>query len=137
MMKKILPLLFCLGLEPTYAQELNSFQEIYDSVKNGNNISFVINLEACEMKTPVTNFVASISPQAVLLRQNYVVFSNSPITTNNPAFPGRPIMENVTYKLTNADNLNIAVKYFSLPDYTIVGDMSAVCPLKTAVKIYS
>ncbi len=119
-----------------YSKELNSFQEIYDSVEEGNKIKFIIHLDACVMKTPVSTLTAFISPRAILLRQTYLTFSHSPMTTRNPNFMDQPIIENVTYKLTH-ESLHMTIKFLSLPNYNVVGETRAVCPLSKAVRVFS
>jgi hypothetical protein len=136
-MKKRLALLLIVASVPSYAKELPSFSDIYDNISSGKNIKLVINFDACEPKLPVGSIFVDTKPTAVMLRQNYLQFSNSPLTTNNPAYPEKPILENVTYKLTNDDKLHVVVKFITLPDYTIVSQSSSVCALNTAVKVYN
>lgn len=133
-MKRWLFMVLLFVLDPVYAEELKSFQEIYDSVKQGKNIKFVINFENCIMKSPISNLTIFISPRAIMLRQNYLKFSHSPMTLNNPNFPDQPIIENVSYKLTS-ESLNMTIKFLSLPNYTVVGETNAVCPLNKSVKV--
>ena len=136
-MNKILAMLLILVSVQPFAKELQSFSDVYNSVSSGENIKLIINFDACDPKPPVGNIFVSTKPTAVMLRQSYLQFSNSPITTNNPAYPERPILENVTYKLTNADKLQVVIKLITLPDYIVVNQSSLVCPLNTAVKVYN
>jgi hypothetical protein len=121
----------------SFSKELQSFSDVYDSLSSGKNIKLVINFDACDPKLPVGNIFVYTKPTAVMLRQSYLQFSDSPITTNNPSYPEKPILENVTYKLTNADTLHVVVKFITLPDYIIVNQLNSVCPLNTAVKVYN
>lgn len=136
-MNKMLALLLILVSVESSAKELQSFSDIYDSVISGKNIKLVINFDACDPKPTFGKISVYIKPTAVMLHQSYLQFSNSPLTTNNPAYPEKPILENVTYKLTNADMLHVVVKSITLPDYIVVSQSSAVCSLNTAVKVYN
>lgn len=136
-MNKILAMSLILVSMPSFAEELKSFRDIYDRVSHGKNIKLVINFDACDPKPTIGNIFVYTKPSAVMLRQNYLRFSNSSITTNNPAYPEKAILESVTYKLTNADKLYVVVKSIALPEYTIVSQSSSVCTLDTAVKIYN
>ena len=136
-LKKLIVLLLLLPFTSTYAKELTSFNAIYDSLSNGRNIKLVIHFDACDPKPPVSNVAVYTTPRAVMLRKNYVTFSNSPLTTNNPAYPNKPILENITYKITNDENLKVVMKTFTLPDYNLVNETSMNCPLKTAVRVYN
>ncbi|MFT4059459.1 MAG: VirK family protein [Legionella sp.] len=136
-MNKMLAMLLILVSVPSFAKELQSFSDIYNSVSSGKNIKLVINFDACDPKPPVGNILVYTKPTAVMLRQNYLQFSNSPITTNNPAYPEKPILENVTYRLTNDDKLHVVVKLITLPDYIVASQSSSVCLLNTAIKVYN
>lgn len=136
-MKKLLITLLMLLPIQSFAKELQSFREIYDSISNGKNIKLVIDFDACDPKPPVTHIQVFTKPAAVMLRQSYLQFANSPITRNDPAYPKKPVMRNVTYKLTNDGKLNIMTTLMTLPDYTVVKETSSVCPLNLAVKVYN
>jgi hypothetical protein len=136
-MSKMLAMLLIFSSTQLFANELHSFSDIYESLSNGNNIKLVINFDACDPRPPVNSVLVYTKPSTVLLRQSYLQFSNSPMTTNNPAYPEKPILENVTYKLTNADMLHVIVKLITLPDYNIVSKSSSVCALNTAVKVFN
>jgi hypothetical protein len=136
-MKKTWIVLLMLVSVQSFASELRSFNDIYDSVSQGKNIKFVINFDACDPKPSVDNIMVYTKPTAVMLRQNYLQFSNSPITTTNPAYLGKPILENTTYKLTNDGTLRVVVKWMTLPEYVLVNQSNSNCPLNTAVKVYN
>jgi hypothetical protein len=136
-MNKMLTMLLILVSVQSFSKELQSFSNIYDSVISGKNIKLVINFDACDPKPSVSNIFVYTKPTAMMLRQSYLQFSNSPVTTNNPAYPEKPILENVTYKLTNAGKLHVIVKLITLPDYIVVSQSSSVCPLNSAVKVYN
>ena len=133
----MMAVLLALTSAQSIAKELHSFRDVYDSLSKGKNIKLVINFDECDPKPPVTNILVYTKPTAVMLRQNYLQFSNSPITTNNPMYPGKAILENSTYKLTNDDKLNVVVKTITLPDYIVMNQLTSICPLNTAVKIYN
>lgn len=136
-MNKMLAILVILVSSQSSAKELQSFSEMYDSVSSGKNIKLVINFDACEPKSSGSNILVYTTPKAMMIRPSYLQFANSPITTNNPAYPEKPIIENVTYKLTNADKLHVVIKLITLPDYKVINHSSSVCPLHTAVKVYN
>lgn len=136
-MNKMLVMLLIVLSVPSFAKELPSFNAIYDSISHGKPIQLVIHFDACDPKPPIDNIVVYTQPTAVMLRQHYLQFSNSPMTTNHPAYPDKPILENVTYRLTNADTLHVMVKLITLPDYQVVSQSNSICPLRMAVKVYN
>lgn len=119
-----------------HSKELHSFQEVYDSVTQGENIKFVIDLGVCVPKK--SNILISITPTTILLQDKYLKFSNlSTITSDTSNLWDVVMLEYSTYKLTNKDNLNVSIRGISLPDYTIYTTFDAVCSLKDAVKVFS
>lgn len=136
-MKKIFTILFLLLSTHSYADELRTFNDIYTSLINGKNIKLVIYAYACS-PTPITrDMIIYTTPQAVILHQNYLQFSNSPMTTNNPDKPDQPVLENVTYKINDKDQVLIELKIISLPDYQILKKQSSVCALNTAASVFN
>ena len=136
-MSKKLAILLIFVSAQSFATTLNSFNEIYQNVSNGKNIKLVINFDACDPKPSVSNVQVYLKPTAIMLRESYLQFSNSPLTTNNPAYPNKPILENVTYKLMDDNQLYVTVKSISLPDYTVINQSSSACALNTAVRVYN
>jgi len=136
-LRKLLAIMFACSITSLHANELKSFGEIYNSLRDGKNISMIINFDNCNPKPPVANIVVYTTPTAVMLRKTYLQFSNSPLTTNNPSFPQKPVLENVTYKINNTDNVDIVVRIITLPDYTIVKETNSACPLNTAIRVFN
>ena len=124
-------------MAPTFAGELKSFNEIYNSIQAGNNIRMIINFDLCSPIPPIANIHVYTAPTAIMMRKNYLQFSNSPLTTNNPHFPKKPVLENSTYKMTDNNEVNIVTRVITLPDYAVVNEVNSVCQLGTAVKIFN
>ena len=137
-MKKILSIL-TLGMLTScaYADELKSFHEIYNSLQAGKNIKLLINFDHCTPTPPVSNIQVYTTPTAVMMRKNYLQFSNTPLTTNNPMFPKTPILENCTYKITDNNQITITTRVIKLPDYAVMNETTSVCSLGTSVKVYN
>lgn len=130
-------MLLACGITLAYANELKSFSEIYNSIQAGKNIRMIINFDSCSPKLPIANINVYTAPTAILMRKNYLQFANSPLTTNNPKFPQKPVLENVTYKITDNNEVSIITKVIMLPDYTIANETSSICTLGTAVKVFN
>ena len=136
-MKKLLLILLASSVTSVYASELKSFDEIYNSLQEGNNIRMVINFDKCSPPPHVDNMLIYTTPTAVMMRKDYLQFANSPLTTNNPDYPKQPILQNVTYKMTNANEMTIVTRMFKLPDYNLVYEANSVCELGTGVRIFN
>ncbi len=136
-MKKLLCILLAGAMSATYAIELKSFNEIYNSIQAGKNIRMVINFDHCSPIPPIANIHVYTAPTAIMMRKNYLQFANSPLTTNNPQFPKIPVLENCTYKIADNNEVNIVTRVITLPDYAIANEVSSVCQLGKAVKVFN
>ena len=136
-MKKLFCLLLASGMTCVYAEKLKSFNEIYNSLQNGKNIRLLINLDSCLPKPEFPNIVIYTTPAAIIIQKDHLQFANSHLTTNNPEFQKKLIIENVTYRITNNDEVNITTRIISLPDYALAKESTLTCSLKTAVKVFN
>jgi len=136
-MKKILLMLLICGMNSIYAHELKSFGDIYKSIQAGKNIRMIINFDNCSPKPPVANILVYTAPTAIMVRKNYLQFSNSPLTTNNPHYLKIPVLENCTYKISENNEVNIVTRVITLPAYAINEEMSSICKLGVAVRVFN
>lgn len=120
----------------SYATELTSYNEIFQKVSQGQEIRLIINLEACNLKHMADMLVSTI-PQSMMIRSKYIQFSNSPMTTNHPGFVGKPVLENVTYRLRNSGDLDITMRSFALPDYAFIDESKVTCAQKSGFRVFS
>lgn len=135
-MKKIVAILLLCNMGLASAAELNSFNEISNSVQQGKNIKLVIHFDLCSPKPAMTDMVVYTTPTAIMIFKDHLQFANSPLTTNDPTLPGKPILQNYTYKIDN-NEVNIDMKTIRLPDYVVASEKTIVCPLGAAVKIFN
>ncbi|MCR9191833.1 MAG: VirK family protein [Gammaproteobacteria bacterium] len=136
-MKKLTAILACTFLVPAYAQELKSFPEIYQSLRHGHPIKVVVDSDACDPMPGIEHIVAVTTVKKALLRPEYLRFTDSFISANNAKYADKTVLENVSYKLSNDNQLQVTIKYLNLPDYAVLDSYNTVCPLETAVKVYS
>jgi len=136
-MKKLTAVLACTLLVPAYAQELKSFHDVYQNLHHGHPIKVVVDFDACDPTPGIENTVAVTSVKKALLRPEYLRFTDSFISANNAKYADKTVLENVSYKLSNDNKLQVTVKYLNLPDYAVLDAYSTVCPLETAVKVYT
>lgn len=135
--KKLWMIFSLFFLIPAYARELTSFTEIYNSISHGFPIKLLINFNGCEPKLSMTDTVVYTQTQTIALRKHDLQFSNSPLSMSHPDYMNQPVLEHVVYKITRNNELNVAVKVLSLPNYAVLSEAATVCPLNTAVKIFN
>lgn len=135
--KKVLFILCGFAMTPAHAGVLRSFNEIYKSIQSGNNIRMVINFDNCKPKPPISNLSIFTEAHSVLLRNSYLQFANSPLTTNNPGYPGKPVLENCTYRISDNNELSIVTRIITLPTYSVVAEITSICPLDSAVTVFN
>jgi len=136
-MKKLLGILCVFCITPVFAHQLKSFTEIYKSIKSGHNIRMVIDFDECVPRPKIANVIVYTAPTAVMMRKEYLQFANSPLTTNNPQFPKKPVLENCTYKITDNNEVNVMIRLIALPDYSVVSESNLTCSLGGAVKVFN
>jgi hypothetical protein len=136
-MKPLFVLLFTFSMVAVQAGELKSFDEILHNVEKGKKIRAVINFDECSPTPPVANIRIFTAPVAIMMRKDYLQFSNSPLTTNNPKFSGEAVIENCTYKIMNTNEVKIVSRTLKLPDYKVVSEMTSVCPLSSGIKFFN
>lgn len=117
------------------AGELKTFPEVYNSLQAGKNIKLVLNFAQCN--PPISDIQVFTKPTAVMMRKTYLQFANTPLTTNNPMFPNKPVLENCTYKLTDEDKITITTRIIKLPDYSVLDEHVSTCGLGSGVRIYN
>ncbi|PJD91491.1 MAG: hypothetical protein CK424_06695 [Legionella sp.] len=137
LVKKLWMICSLLFLMPAHGRELTTFTEIYNSISHGLPVKLFINFKGCEPKLAMPDQIVYTEAQTVTLHKHDLLFSNSPLTMNHPDYPNQAILEHVTYKITHTNELNVAMKLISLPNYTVLGETNTVCPLSTATKVFN
>jgi len=134
-MKKILVLII-IGMSTfAYGKELLTFNEISDALMHGNNIKMVIQFENSSDpgKSAHSCFTEA---STVMLQSTYLQFANTHLTTNHPGLEKIPLLENVTYRISDDGEVSIITRVITLPDYQVKGDYSMICILGLSAKIY-
>ena len=114
MFKKICSWLF-LFVVSLLGTELTTFEEITASLKRGEDVRVVIDFDDCSMQPSKSSLSVYTQAQAVMLRPNYLQFANTPLTTNHPAFPKTPVLENTTYKISDNGEVSITIRLITCP----------------------
>ncbi len=136
-MKKIISSLLLIGCSSIHAEQLMSFENIRNSILDGHNIKLVIDFNAC---TPsINDLVIYTAPHDIALHKDHLEFADVPYITDAALETGASVdFENVTYRLTNADELHFQFKSIMMSGgHVAVHESSAVCPLSTAVKVFN
>lgn len=136
-MKNILLGLLLVCFSKAYAGELNTFNDIRNTILNGNNIKLTIDFNACTPK--INDLVIYTVPHDIALHKTYLEFADIPYITDISAHEHTGVdIENVTYKLTDADELHFQFKSIMLTGgQTTVHESDAVCSLHTAVRVFN
>jgi VirK protein len=113
-----------------HEKELTAYSEIASALKEGHPIRMVVQF-GDELPTFYTE------ANAVMLRPAYLQFANTHLTTNHPGFENSPVLENVTYRITDEGEVRILTRVLSLPEYQILKEHTLVCSLGDSAKIYS
>ncbi len=136
-MKQLVLSLLLLCCSPLYAGQLTSFDEVRESILNGNNIKLVIDFNACIPQ--ISDLIIYTVPHDIALHKDYLEFADMPYITDAPSSTGTSVdFENVTYKLTETGELSFQFKSIMLSGQDVsVHESGANCPLTTAVKIFN
>jgi hypothetical protein len=130
-------LLFLTLMIPLLGRELCSFEEIYNHLKEGGDIRLVIDFDDCPMQSGKSNLSVYTEAHSVMLRPAFLQFANTPLTTNHPAFPKVPVLENVTYRITNKGEVTITMRLITLPDYQVKLEHVTEKYLGDSVRVYT
>jgi len=136
-MKNILLGLLLICCSPIYAEQLTTFNDIRESILNGNNIKLVIDLNECIPR--VNDLIIYTVPHDIALHKDHLEFADVPYITDASNPSGSSVdFESVTYKLTDTGELQFQFKSIMLNGTDVsVHESTAVCPLTTAVKIFN
>jgi hypothetical protein len=119
-----------------HGKELNSFSEISNALIHGNSIRMVVQPDnSPNSGQSALSFFTEAS--AVMLRSTYLQFANTHLTTNHPGFEKTPLLENVTYRISDEGEVRIMTRIITLPDYQIKGEHSMIYILGRSVKIFT
>jgi len=119
-----------------HAKELNTFSEISNALMHGNSIRMVVKPDNSSSPGKSTfSFFTEVN--AVMLQSSYLQFANTHLTTNHPGFEKIPLLENVTYRISNDGEVHVMTRIITLPDYQIKGEHSMICILGHSAKIYT
>ncbi len=117
-----------------YGKELDSFSKVSKSIMGGNNIRVVIQSNSCDSGKSALSFFTEAN--SVILRPTYLQFANTHLTTNHPGFEKIPVLENVTYRISNDGEVRIMTRLITLPDYQVKDEHVMICVLGHSAKIY-
>jgi len=129
--------LIILGISAlAHGKELNTFSEISNALMDGKGIRMVVQPD--NSSNPEKNVLSFFTEaRAVMLRSTYLQFANTHLTTNHPGFERIPLLENVTYRISNEGEVRIMIRIITLPDYQIKDEHSIIYILGCSAKIYT
>lgn len=136
-MRKMILGLCLLSCSAIHAEQLTNFEQIRSSILEGQNIKLVIDFSAC---TPnINDLVIYTAPHDIALHKDYLEFADVPYITDASLETGANVdFENVTYRLTNTDELHFQFKSIMMNGrHVAVHESSAVCSLTTAVRVFN
>ena len=125
-----------IAMPSLHGKELDSFSEISNALMGGNNIRMVVQTDNCSSPGK-SDYSFFIEASGVMIRPTYVQFANTHLTTNYPGFEKLPLLENVTYKISDEGEVHIMIRVFTLPDYQMKSEYSMICILGHSAKIYT
>lgn len=135
-MKKLFVLFWVSSAGSIFADHLDSFAKIHDTIVTGNSITIVSDFSNCDTKNKKVRFIGSFKPSAIMSNDQFISFSDNHFTLNNSAYKGKPVYENVSYKLDNTGNMTITVNIINLPDYKINRTTNINCKINKGVNFY-
>ena len=122
---------------PLCGKELSTFKEVCSHLKNGEDIRLVIDFDDCPIQSARAILCVYTEAHAVMLRPNYLQFSNSPLTTNHPLYPKTPVLENATYKISDSGEVSITMRLITLPDYQVINEWVVLRRLGASARVYT
>jgi hypothetical protein len=129
-----------------HGKELTTYSDVVRALTNGNPIRMVV-VQFGESSAPTFYTEA----KAVMIAPTYLQFANTHLTTNHPGFEKTPVLENVTYRISNKaeeitgvgegitgeEEVLIVTRVISLPEYQMLKEHTLVCNLGSSAKIFT
>jgi hypothetical protein len=101
MLKKLGVLLLLLPLSCS-ADYSSSYKSVVNAIHYAKPFRVYIDFAKCQPKRANTNAV--FTPNTMSVVSKTVNFSDSHLTLNNPLFPGRAVLEQISYQLNTDDS---------------------------------
>lgn len=118
-----------------HGRELVSFSEVSGALMQGNGIRLVVQEEgASQGKSAHSCFTEA---GAVKVKPSYLQFANTHLTTNHPGLEKTPLLENVTYRISDDGHVQITIRVITLPDYQVKGEYVLSAILGDSAKVYT
>lgn len=127
MIKKLVISALTCFVVSSYAQasELYSFNDIANSINNGNALKIVVNTKKC-LTAPLGGIVVrSIEAKEILLMPNYLVFTNSQIISKG----AKPWLQTLNGRV-DADSVTISIKGVGFSETEGMSISNTSCKLK-------
>lgn len=113
-----------------YGKELDTFSDVSNALMRGDSIRLVV-------QSASTGFSFCTEANSVILQPTYLQFANNHLTTNHPGYENIPLLENVTYRISDDGEVRIITRVILLPDYKVRGEHSMIYLLGGSAKIYT
>jgi hypothetical protein len=139
-MKKFILLSSLVLATPSFADQLQSYDEITAALTTGKSIHVVTDFAQCSTANKAavkTMSMAIFTPNEIGIMSDHVAMSLNHFTINDPYFPGKSVYEFVRYTITPDNNMNVSLQVLDAVTYASLMDkISYNCKINTATKIY-
>ena len=141
MVKKILLLSSLLLINTSSsAKQLNNYDEVQQSVKNGERVTFVVETAMCSVNMDIPAFLFSWTPDGFAMTEKVGLRARGmTYTPENSAFPQTgPVYQSYTYTLNKSGNLHFSNRFLDPVTFAEKAKSIEVdCQLGNGARIYS
>lgn len=118
-----------------HAIELKSLDAIKMHANRGEYISTILEMQKCSLNAPMN---AYHHPLTIAIAKDHIAFSDNHLTTNHPGYPGRAVLENVTYRISENNDYSMTIRVLDPQSYERIdnGDMKITCKLGDSAHVY-
>lgn len=121
------------------ARELKDFNELKSAIQEGNNINIVVKLGQCDPANsdPVA-VTAALRPRAFMVVKNQILASDLHFTRNSPLYSAMSVLEYVTYRFSDDNQLVLESETLEAIHYYPMGKKHTLsCAIGTGVRLFS
>ncbi|MHB1948286.1 MAG: VirK family protein [Gammaproteobacteria bacterium] len=126
----------------TFADELQTFDQVKSAVTTGKSVRIAIDFSKCATDNKSfsqdKNNIGIFTPNEIIVDNNgRIVTSLMHFTLNNTNFPAKPVYQFVRYTLTSDNKVNLSYQVLDATNYAILTETVSVdCKVNMGAKIY-
>ncbi len=136
-MKKLLCLPLFLLAATSYADQLQTFEQVKATALAGKNIHIAVDFSKCTPGMPGVH-IGLFTPNEIQIDEANLYSSLMHFTLNNPQHRNTPVYEFVSYDIKNDDKVVVSFQTLDAVNYSPLSQAASVtCPMNSGATISS